>query len=141
MKKLAIVLLVAGACSFAVVPVARAGDPALVKVPFQFIVGERVLPAGEYRIEPQTSDATVLMVTNTAKGQASAFAVAPSTGLGAAPGTLVHVAFKNFSGQYFLWQITMPGRDTQEVKLTKKQAEQTLVRLNLMPAERADVAK
>jgi hypothetical protein len=35
----------------------------------------------------------------------------------------------------------MPGRDTREVLVSKVSAERTLAKLNLMPAEHADVAK
>ena len=137
MKKMLVALLVAGVGSFAGVAAARAdGDSAIVKVPFQFIVGEKVLPAGEYRIEAQGNDSSVLLITR-ADGKGGAIAATQSAGAPAPLDASVHVAFKNFLGRSFLWQVAMPGRDTRELKVTKASAEQVLARLNLMPAQPA----
>lgn len=140
MKKMLVALLVAGVCSFAGVATARAdSDTAVVKVPFQFIVGDKVLPAGEYRIEHQ-GDPSVLMITR-ADGKGGALAITQSTGVPTPSDAQVRVAFKNFEGRSFLWQVGMPGQDTREIKLTKESAERVLARLNLMAAEPARSAK
>ena len=142
MNKIAVVLA-AGVCVFAGIASARAdgGDPALVKVPFQFIVGDKALPAGDYRIAPQTPDSAVLLVTSTDGKSAAAFAATESVGGEPSQSGPVHVAFKNYDGQYFLWQIAMPNQDVREIRLTRASAERTLVRLNLMPPEHGVAVK
>ncbi len=142
MKKTLLALLVVGTIAFAGLrPASAQSDPALVKIPFSFIVGAKVLPAGSYRIAPQLDDPSLLLVTPTKGGTAAAFA---ATGFAKNPNPMdqqVHVAFKNVDGHYFLWEITMPGGEAREVNVTKAEAERTLARLNLMPAEHADSAK
>jgi hypothetical protein len=141
MKKMLVALLVAGVCSFAGVATARADDnTVVVKVPFQFIVGDKVLPAGEYRIAPPGSDPSLLMITRI-DGKGGAMVITESTGVPAPEGPKVNVTFKNFAGNCFLWQVGLPGRDTREVTLSKQSAERVLARLNLMPAQPAKSAK
>ncbi len=141
MKKLLFALpVVATALIAAPRPASAQTDAALVKVPFQFIVGDRVLPAGSYRIAPDPQDASVLVITNVSGRPAAVFsAIARAQDRSAnAP---VKAAFKNVDGHYFLWQVAMPGSDIREVAFTRAEAERTLAKLNLMPAEHADVAR
>ncbi len=142
MKKMMFALLVVGAVAFAGLrPASAQSSPALVKVPFDFIVGDRVLPAGSYRIAADIQDPSLLQITATQGKAVAAFA---ATGWAKNPNPMdpqVHVAFKNVDGHLFLWQIAMPGGDAHEVIVTKAEAERTLVKLNLMPAERAEPAK
>jgi hypothetical protein len=112
-----------------------------VKVPFHFIVGDKVLPAGSYRIAGQNEDPATLLITPTDGHSAAAFASTQWVGVPESMNTSVRLAFKNFDGQYFLWRVAMPGQDTREIVLSKESAERTLARLNLMPAEHANVAK
>ena len=56
-------------------------------------------------------------------------------------GDQAQVKFNNFFGHYFLQSVSLPGKDAREVKITKAQAEQTLAKLNLMPAEHATTVK
>ena len=140
MKRIVFALLVVAAVAVLAPRSASAQTaPALFKAPFNFIVGDALLPAGDYRIASDTQDPTLLVITN-AKGKPAAFAAA-----GRADGTpgdsQVHVAFKNVDGQYFLWRVAMPGSDSREIVVTKARAERALAKLNLLPAEHADVAK
>lgn len=144
MKKTSLVLLLAGVVSLAGVFSARAQttDPALVKVPFKFIVGGKLLPAGSYRISAQTPDAAILLVSSVERKGISAIAVTQGlANQSSSTGSAVHVAFKNYDGQYFLSMVSMPNEDSREVLLSKASAEVMLAKLNLMPAERADTAK
>lgn len=143
MKKMLVAVLMAVVVMFAGSSLASAqSNAALAKVPFKFIAGGKLLPAGSYRITVQPDDPTMLLITSDDHKSAAAFAVTEwAGGPDSAPGVKVHLTFKNFNGQYFLSQVAMPGQDTRLIPLTKGAAEQVLVRLNLMPAERADVAK
>jgi len=141
MKKMLFALLVVGVVGFAGPRPASAQDSTLVKVPFDFIVGGRVLPAGSYRIVPDSQDTTLLLIESTRGKMAAAFA---ATGWTPNPNPMdahAHVEFKNIDGHMFLSQVAMPGSDARQVAVTKAEAERTLARLNLMPAERADTAK
>jgi hypothetical protein len=142
MKKTLVVLLVAGIVSLAGVFSARAQstDPALVKVPFRFIVGGKLLPAGSYRISAQTQDAAILLISSFEQKSVAAFASTRAVANPSSTGGAVHVAFKNYDGQYFLAMVSMPGEDSREVVLSKTLAEQMLAKLNLTPADRADTA-
>jgi hypothetical protein len=142
MKKILAVALFAGVVSLVgISPALAQGDPALVKVPFRFIVGDKVLPAGSYRIAAQTQDASILLITSLDGKSMAAFAATQGAFNPLSTSSEVRVAFKSFDGQYFLSQVSMPGRDTREVLVSKVSAERTLAKLNLMPAEHADVAK
>ena len=142
MKKTFLSLLAAGIVSAsAISPAAAQTVAALVKVPFRFIVGDTVMPAGSYRITPQTDDWSVLMIS-AVDGQAiAAFASTEATPNPAPRSEDVRVRFDNYYGQYFLRQVAVPGRDARLVVVTKAQAERTLSRLNLMPNQHGDPAR
>ncbi len=142
MKNILFALLVVAAATVVAPGSASAQtDPALVKIPFQFIVGSTLLPAGSYRIVADTQDASLLTIVNL---QGKPAAMLATTGRAVNPDPMspqAHVTFKNVDGQYFLASVATPGADMREVSITKTQAEQVLARLNLLPAERADTAK
>jgi len=142
MKKTLVVLLLAGIVSLVGVFSARAqsSDPARVKVPFKFIVGGKLLPAGSYRISAQTQDAAILLISSLDQKSVAAFAATRPVPNPSSMRSAVDVAFKNYDGQYFLAMVSMPGEDSREVVLSKPLAERMLAKLNLMPAERADTA-
>ncbi len=143
MEKILVALLVAGTASFAAIsPVAaQSSEAALVKIPFQFVVGDKIMPAGSYRISAQTSDWSVLMISSLDGKAAAAFASTQAIPNPAPHSQNAQVRFSNYYGQYFLQQVALPGRDARVVRVTKAQAERTLTRLSLMPAQRADTAK
>ena len=141
MKKILVALLVAVVVAFAGVTVASAqSESALVKVPFPFIVNGKLLPAGNYRIMPQQSDPALLQIEGI-DHKVGAFTNTEWAGAGEVPDSPVHVAFKNVDGHYFLSQVTMPGQDTRLIPITTSEAVRVLTKLNLMPAEHADVTK
>ncbi len=141
MKKMLFAMLVIGLVGFAGPRPASAQGPTLVKVPFSFIVGNTVLPAGSYRLSADTQDASMLIVSNTQGKPVAAFA---ATGWARNPNPMdpqAHVAFKNVDGQMFLYQVSMPGSDMREIDVTRAEAERTLAKLNLLPAEHGEPAK
>ncbi len=141
MKKTFVSLLVAGIVVLAAVsPAVAQGSGALVKVPFEFIVGNKVMPAGEYRFATQTNDWSVVMITSTEKGLAM-FTSTQTVPDSAISGSEAKLSFANYYGHYFLQQIAIPGRDAHRVLLTKEQAGQMLAKLNLMPVDNIATAK
>lgn len=140
MKKILVAMAAAGVLSLAGASLVQAqgADTGVFKAPFRFIVGDKLLPAGSYRVTDQGQPFGVLLVEGTAKGGTAAFAATEAAENPYPNSTEVHVVFKSIDGQYFLWQVAMPGRDARRVALTKASAELALAKLNLMPAERAD---
>ncbi len=143
MKKILVTLVVAGALAFPTLSMAAGqnGESAIVKVPFQFVVGDKVMPAGSYRISAQTGDWSVLTITSVDGKRGAVFASTRAAVNPASDSPNAQVKFNNFFGQYFLQSVALPGKDAREVLITKAQAEQTLTRLNLVPAEHAATAK
>ncbi len=143
MKKMFVSLLAAAIVSIAAIaPAAAQGDngTSIVNVPFRFIVGDKLMPAGSYRVTPQSDDWSVVMIS----GVHSNLAVLTPTEAESQPVTGLQKPqfwFNNYYGQYFLAKFAVPGRDARIVKVTKAEAERTLAKLNLMPAERGDPAK
>ncbi len=141
MKKSLVVLFLTGVVSLAgaVSAQAQSADAALVKVPFQFIVSGKVLPAGSYRISAQTPDAAVLLISSL-KGSNVAAVTLTQAGLSASSDDAVRVAFTKYGGQYFLSMVSMPGEAARAVVLSPASAEQALARLNLKATGTADTA-
>jgi hypothetical protein len=141
-KKILVALVAAGVVSLvASSPAAAQSDAAKVKIPFQFIVGQRVLPAGSYRIAPQTADWAVVLITNMEGGAPAEFLTTEGLPHADVTDDSSLVTFKKYDGHYFLQGVTVPGRDARQVRITKVEAERTLAKLNLLSAEPANVAK
>ena len=140
-KKLLVALLIAGAVTFAVSsPAAAQSDAAIVKIPFQFVVGQRELPAGSYRIARQGPHWSVVCISGLDSKQLSAFVMTVAQG-NSEPTYDPRVTFVTYSGHRFLRSVAVPGGDVREVTITKAKAERTLAKLNLLTAEPANVAK
>ncbi len=140
MKKTLLGLLVVGLVTVGGVTSARAqsADPALVNIPFRFVVDGKLLPAGRYRISALAADSAVLLVENT-NGRPAVFVA--TVRVAANPdetGSASHVTFRSYDGQHFLSMVSVPGEDAREIPLRTGAMDQMLARLNLLPAERAD---
>jgi hypothetical protein len=139
MKKVLVALLAAGVVSLFGVSSVRAEDTmdhSIVKVPFSFIVGNKLLPAGTYRIEAESDAPTTLVIQSTGRTSATAFAETDWAGdQPSFTSQKVRVQFKNYDGRYFLSQVVMPGEDARVIPLTERSAEHSLTALNLMPTQ------
>ncbi len=141
MKKIFVAVVAAGVLALAGGARAQglSSDIGLFKAPFRFIVAGKLMPAGSYRVTTQGQGGSgVLLIESADKSAAAAFASATATPNPYPGSTTVHVEFKNIDGQYFLTQISMPDQDARRIVISKAAAEQMLVKLNLMPAERGD---
>ena len=142
MKKILFAVALVGVVSLTgISPAAAQSGPsaAIVNVPFQFVVADRMLPAGNYRIEAQSDDWSVIRVTNLdSKGMV---AFTPSRG-GTVSSTFAdpQVTFAKFHGQYFLQRVEVSGR-ARELAITPAGAERTLAKLNLLAGEPGTPAK
>lgn len=84
-------------------------------VPFDFVVGDSLMPAGDYVVTEMVG-AGVVSIANT-RGGHSAFVLTIPTQLDQEV-PLPELVFKRFGGQHFLSQIIDDGLDGREIPLT-----------------------
>jgi len=90
------------------VSAAKAQEPRVkADIPFDFVVGDRVLPAGEYMVGPAGSSAAAVAIRSedgTDTALAITFACASS-----GPAKSTKLVFHAVAGQYFLSQVWVQG--------------------------------
>lgn len=144
MKKISFALVLAAVVTLAAGSRAAAQSSpvaTVVKVPFQFIVGDSVLPAGSYRISPQAADWSVVFITNLNGAPAALVATEGLASSEPTPKDDSKVSFTRYAGHYFLQAVAVPGRDGRQVRITRAEAERTLAKLNLLGTQPANSAK
>ncbi len=104
------------------------GTVSKVKVPFQFIVGETVLPAGSYVVTTVAEHPDVVWVSSP-DGKNVASALVHTTGSWSQK-TDALFSFQKYGGEYFLSEVSIPGWDTRALPLPKHRVEAMLVKLN-----------
>ena len=113
--------------TLAVVPVFGYGFDHRMRanVPFDFIVGDKTLPAGTYTIAKPTLSGT-LRIENVDSGEST---VVMSTVVeGSRPNDETKFVFTRYADQYFLDQVWVVG-DVSGDKLVKSRAERQLAKL------------
>jgi hypothetical protein len=98
-----------------------------VQVPFQFQAGEKVLPAGEYRVEMNAAFHRVVLQRNDGDEQA-ALHVFPADRLAIANNNAA-LLFHKYGNQHVLRQVC-PAGDAQGFQLPRSKAERELARLS-----------
>ena len=97
----------------------------VAKIPFEFVVGDKSLPAGEYDITSMTSGDQVLRIRNAEQNQSVIrLTSAISHGSPVDKGKLV---FRRYADQYFLAEVWSDG-DTSGRELQKSKRERALQR-------------
>lgn len=86
-------------------------------VPFSFNVGNKVLPAGEYKI---TADNQVIRVQKT-DGKANAIALSQRTRGANHTESEVKLTFRRDGDQYYLSQVWLPDSLGRELKRTRRE--------------------
>jgi hypothetical protein len=77
------------------------------EIPFDFAVGEKWLPAGEYQVKP-VNERVTLIQSQDARSSALAMTTAVNTGK---PSDVTKLVFNRYGEQYFLSKIWAPGSD------------------------------
>lgn len=110
---------------------ARADERVIAKVPFAFVAGESLLPAGEYIVKVVSEDLTVWEVTSVDGHQLAMIntIAASSSGRPEAP----ELVFDKFDNQYFLARVVTADADGREIPLTPARMEHEIVKLALKP--------
>ena len=97
----------------------------VAKIPFEFVVGDKSLPAGEYDITSMTSGDQVLRIRNAEQNQSVIrLTSAISHGSPVDKGKFV---FRRYADQYFLAEVWSAG-DTSGRELQKSKRERALQR-------------
>jgi hypothetical protein len=83
----------------------------ITNIPFDFIVGEKTLPAGEYTVEPNRSDFDKVWLVQSRDGRTSALFITMPVRASETQ-EKAKVVFHKYGDQYFLSQIWTPGDAT-----------------------------
>ena len=105
-----------------------------MKVPFRFVVGSEVLPAGRSNLRAETMDPSVIWIES-ANGQSVAVTNMLWGGR-VYKGSRADLAFKVYGHTHFLSRINIPGDDPRVVPLSRTEVDQELARLAEVRADR-----
>lgn len=129
MKTLRYALLLVGILTF--VGAANAQELRLrANIPFDFVVGDRVLPAGEYDMGKALVGANVIAIRD--EDQPSTTLVGSHVCTLTEPSKTSKLVFHRMGGEYFLYQIWVEGRTTGsefaksklEIRMAKNQTNE-----------------
>lgn len=119
---------------------ARAQEPLLVSIPFEFTAGNITLPAGAYRVQELGRGALALLIQRTDQGAAAfvpSFAATKN-----APPTQSKLVFHRYGNRYFLSQVWRAGYPQgRELPKSAKEKEQALSAHNAKPETTTIVAR
>ncbi len=104
--------------------IARAQEPLLVNIPFEFTAGRMTLPAGEYRVQQSDRGSVTLLIQRTDHSVAAS--VTSFAAMKNAPQTESKLVFHRYGNRYFLsqvWKAGYPqGRELPKSPIEKEQA-------------------
>lgn len=108
MKKQITVALLGLALVFATAAAAsaRAGVTMRIHVPFDFAAGGRQLKAGGYTVRRVRADAESALIIRSQDGREAAIVI---TNAGGAAPARAAMSFRQYGGQYFLAEVSIPG--------------------------------
>jgi len=90
-------------------------------IPFNFIVGQKTLPAGEYTVEPNRRDSDNVWLVQSKDGHVSAVFTTMSVRASEAQET-IKLVFHKYGDQYFLSQIWTPGGNSgRELQMSRRE--------------------
>ncbi|MBV9957609.1 MAG: hypothetical protein JO360_04275 [Acidobacteria bacterium] len=105
-----LVLMVAFVSALASASAQTPGHTLTVKVPFEFSVGSRTLPAGDYQVSRLNSDGSTLRITNQESDQNVARQARNIQASQAKEQSVL--VFRRYGNQYFLAQVWLVGETT-----------------------------
>ena len=94
------------------------------KIPFDFVVGDKQLPAGEYFIENAQSTSNIIMAIRSRHSVANALTIPVQV---RTPTDTAKLVFHRYGDQYFLFQVWQAGTTTGRA-VPKSDAERGLER-------------
>jgi hypothetical protein len=94
-----------------------------INIPFNFIVDQKTLPAGEYTVEPNRKDFDRVWLIQRSDSHASVY-VMTTPGHASKTQEQVKLVFNKYGAQYFLSQIWTPGGSTgHELTMPRQERE------------------
>jgi hypothetical protein len=90
---------------------AQSARRTVILIPFDFVAGEKVLPAGTYRVEPVRRDSYTAWEIRSTRGGAGAVVMTSAIGSGAAPEAEPRLVFRKYAETYVLAQL-FPSSDS-----------------------------
>ncbi len=92
---------------------AQSARRTVIHIPFDFVAGEKVLPAGAYRIEPVRRDSYTVWEVRSTTGRAGTVVMTSALGGGAdaAAETEPRLVFQKYGEAYVLAQVWSSGDD------------------------------
>jgi hypothetical protein len=110
----------------------------VAQIPFEFSVGEKSMPAGEYSVGTITGDGKVLNISNTQQKTSAVRMTSPMQQI--EPASTGKLVFRRYGSQYFLTEVWQAGESTAR-GLTKSKQQRAIEReLAAIPA-RSNVAQ
>lgn len=118
-------LMVALAIVTAVVSAnAQSRNTVVASIPFEFVVGDRTLPAGEYRLQPVTAQGDALAIKGADNGESAVRLADPIQAT--RKSAHARLVFHRYGQSYFLAQVW--SGDTIGWKLVKSRQERAMAR-------------
>ena len=110
-----IVAVVAAAAAYA-----QGSTPIQGTVPFDFIVGNRTLPAGQYTVDQGTAPSVMVIRSADRKGTAIVLTHALHS---TASRNEARLVFHRYGYTYFLSEVWGPGNDGRQLRTTSRERE------------------
>lgn len=108
MKNFRVVLLVVTALFLGSIAQAQQ-SPVQATIPFSFVLGNKLYPAGDYTIQPIVTGARALRIDHSGEKQATL--VLSNTCTSVHPADKTKLVFHRMGGAYFLYQLWTEGND------------------------------
>jgi hypothetical protein len=84
---------------------AQSARRTVILIPFDFVAGEKILPAGTYRVEPVRRDSYTVWEVRSTTGRAGAVVMTSAVGSGAAEEVEPRLVFRKYAETYVLAQL------------------------------------
>ena len=118
-----------GLALLATIQDARAQEPVLASIPFQFTAGAMTLRAGEYRVQKERDYSSALVIRST-DGNGATMVMTHAASINA-PQAKSKLVFHRYGNRYFLTQVWSAGSSLgRELPKSAKEKEQALAAHN-----------
>lgn len=111
---------------------AQSARRTVILIPFDFVAGEKVLPAGTYRVEAVRRDSYTVWEVRSTAGRAGAVVMTSAVGSGAAADAEPRLVFQKYAETYVLAQL-WPSSDPTGREVVQSRRGRALVAGNVKP--------
>lgn len=111
---------------------AQSARRTVILIPFDFVAGEKVLPAGTYRVEAVRRDSYTVWEVRSTAGRAGAVVMTSAVGSGAAEEARPRLVFRKYAETYVLAQL-WPSGDSAGREVVQSRRGRALVARDVKP--------